>query len=262
MKKVGTTIFMSTKLNPGHFHGHGQRTLILPVLARDEEKQATTQESMFNFVRLSEGGEVNVSGQQLRAESDIICDLAQRVLGDEPVNWRRFQSHDEIRKVIAEVIPDWQKMSTIGDTKREFEIPNRIFHKPRFKTPSGRAHMVKTELPEEIDGLRLVTIRSEGQFNSVVYEEADIYRGMPHRQTILLSKEDAFRLNLIEGERITVCGEAGALKDIEVVIGGIRPGVAAMFYPEANALIRPRLDERSKTPAFKCAPIWIRRPGD
>ena len=28
----------------------------LPVLARDEETQATTQESMFNFVRLSEGG--------------------------------------------------------------------------------------------------------------------------------------------------------------------------------------------------------------
>jgi len=257
LQNVGTTIFMSTKLNPGHFYGRGKRTLILPVLARDEEPQATTQESMFNFVRLSEGGSQNVAGQ-IRAESNVICELAQRIMGDSPVNWRRFQSHDEIRKVIAEVIPGWQEIATISDTKKEFTIPNRVFHEPKFNTANGKARMVKTSLPEEIEGLRLVTIRSEGQFNSVVYEEADIYRGMPHRHTILISPEDARRLNLLDGQRITVCGEAGSINDIEVVLGRIRPGVAAMFYPEANVLIKPRLDARSKTPAFKCAPIWIK----
>ncbi|MFO0972495.1 MAG: hypothetical protein U1A27_03515 [Phycisphaerae bacterium] len=37
-------------------HGQARETLVLPVAARDEEAQPTTQESMFNFVRLSDGG--------------------------------------------------------------------------------------------------------------------------------------------------------------------------------------------------------------
>ncbi len=31
----------------------------------------------------------------------------------------------------------------------------------------------------------------------------------------------------------------------------IRPGNLAMYYPEANVLVPRRLDDRSKTPAFK-----------
>lgn len=256
MQKIGTTIYLSTKLNPGHFFGRGQTTLILPVLARDEERQSTTQESMFNFVRLSEGGTQNVPGQ-LRAESDVICDLAHRVLGPTPVDWTRMNDHDEVRKVIAEVIPGWQEIANIGETKKEFTLPMRIYHVPKFNTMDGRANFVKTELPQEIDGLRLVTIRSEGQFNSVVYEDADIYRGMPHRYCILMSDNDAQRLRLKDGQRVRVKGEAGSLDNIEIVVGRIRDGVVAMFYPESNVLIKARVDERSRTPAFKCAPVWI-----
>src|SRR5262249_52793723 len=48
--------YLSTTLNTGHTWGRARQTLVLPVRARDEEPQATTQESMFNFVRLSSGG--------------------------------------------------------------------------------------------------------------------------------------------------------------------------------------------------------------
>ena len=53
LRNVGLTVGLTTKLNPGHFHGRGRTSVLLPVLARDEEAQATTQESMFNYVRLS-----------------------------------------------------------------------------------------------------------------------------------------------------------------------------------------------------------------
>ena len=56
LRKIGTTVYVTTKLNEGHIHGRGRTCLILPVLARDEERQCTTQESMFNYVRLSDGG--------------------------------------------------------------------------------------------------------------------------------------------------------------------------------------------------------------
>ena len=38
--------------------------------------------------------------------------------------------------------------------------------------------------------LSLITARSYGQHNTVVYKTADKYRGMPHRQTILMNPQD------------------------------------------------------------------------
>lgn len=257
MQKVKTMVYLSTKLNPGHFYGRGQTTLILPVLARDEEPQPTTQESMFNYVRISEGGTPNVEGP-IRSESDIICDIADRVLSTQPVDWKRLKDLREVRKIIGEIIPGWDKMRTIDDTKEEFTISGRIYHTPAFSTATGKASMIKTPLPDlDPDELMLMTIRSEGQFNTVVYEEYDIYRGVPHRYCILMAAEDIKRLGLKDGQRVTVRGEAGSMDNIEVVEGHIRAGVAAMYYPESNVLIKSRIDVRSKTPAFKSAPIRI-----
>ena len=49
------------------------------------------------------------------------------------------------------------------------------------------------------------------------------------------------------------------MENIEVVVGKIRPGVVAMFYPESNTLIKANVDPRSKTPAFKSAPVWLEK---
>jgi anaerobic selenocysteine-containing dehydrogenase len=212
---------------------------------------------MFNFVRLSDGGTANVSGG-MRAESAVICDLAMKVLGREPVDWSRLRSHKEIRKLISEVIPGWKEIGTMDETKKEFTISGRIYHEPHFNTESGRALMHQTPLPDgPADGFRLVTLRSEGQFNTVVYEEPDIYRGMPHRNCILISSQDAGTLKLNDGQRVTVRGEAGSLENIEVVFGNIKSGVVAMFFPESNVLIKGKVDPSSKTPAFKSSPVWI-----
>lgn len=256
MQKVPTVVYLSTKLNPGHFHGRGRNTIILPVLARDEEPQPTTQESMFNFVRLSEGGEPNVKGQ-MRSEADIICDLAHRVLGNAPVDWRKLTDLKEVRKLIAQTIPGWSEITQVDTTGREFTVNGRVFHTPQFPMPGGKAFMQRTPVREPPSGLRLITLRSEGQFNTVVYEEHDLYRGIPHRFCILMSAEDAARLNVRDGQRVKVRGEAASMENIEVVIANIRAGVTAMYYPEANRLLRANVDELSRTPAFKSAPVWI-----
>ncbi|MBY0549825.1 MAG: FdhF/YdeP family oxidoreductase [Candidatus Obscuribacterales bacterium] len=256
MQKVGTTVYLSTKLNPGHFHGRARNTIILPVLARDEEPQSTTQESMFNFVRLSEGGSQNVEGQ-MRSEAHIICDLATRVLGTTPVDWKTLTDMDAVRKLIAQTVPGWSAIENIGSTGREFTVAGRVFHTPQFPLPEGKAQMHRTPLPTLSNDLRLITLRSEGQFNTVVYEEYDLYRGIPHRFCILMAAADVNRMGLKDGQRVTVRGEAGKLSNIEVVTGNIRAGVAAMYYPEANCLLRANVDERSRTPAFKSAPVWI-----
>ena len=86
--KLDLVVYLSTTLNTGHAWGRGGETLILPVLARDEEPQPTTQESMFNFVRLSDGGPRRHEGP--RSEVEIIADLAASVCRQaSPVDWRR-----------------------------------------------------------------------------------------------------------------------------------------------------------------------------
>ncbi|MGE3962222.1 MAG: FdhF/YdeP family oxidoreductase [Dehalococcoidia bacterium] len=252
LRKIPFTVSLTTKLNEGHVHGRGQTSVILPVFARDEEPQSTTQESMFNYVRLSDGGRQAVPGE-LRSEVDILATIAERILPAGRFDWRTLRSHDALRAEIARVVPAYEPIEAIGRTRQEFQIPGRIFHDPAFATPDGRARFAVTPLPTlaPLEGeFRLMTIRSEGQFNTVVYEETDLYRGNTRRDVVMMAFEDAARLGLSEGEWVTVSTESGRM-EVVVSITDIRPGNLAMYYPEANVLVPRKLDPRSKTPAFK-----------
>ncbi|MDX1468994.1 MAG: molybdopterin-dependent oxidoreductase, partial [Acidimicrobiia bacterium] len=77
LQSVGVMVYMSTTLNTGHILGRGKETIVLPVLARDEEPQPTTQESMFNYVRLSDGGPPRHEGP--RSEVSVIAAIGERV---------------------------------------------------------------------------------------------------------------------------------------------------------------------------------------
>lgn len=252
--------YLSTTLNTGHAWGTGQETLILPVLPRDEESQPTTQESMFSYVRLSDGGPQRHPGP--RSEVSVIAALAQRVLGDAgPVNWRELESHERIRVLIASIIPGLEQMADIDRTRQEFHIPGRRLDEQRFPTESGRAKFQTMPMPAgaalAAGQLRLMTVRSEGQFNTVVYEDEDIYRGQERRDVVLISIEDMQRLGLRPDQRVTVRGPAGALHHQLVRPFDIRPGNAAMYYPEANVLVPRDVDPQSKTPAFKSVVVEI-----
>jgi anaerobic selenocysteine-containing dehydrogenase len=96
-----------------------------------------------------------------------------------------------------------------------------------------------------------MTVRSEGQFNTVVYEEEDLYRGQERRDVILMSLEDIDRLGLAPNQPVTVRSSAGELRRQLVRPYDIRPGNALMYYPEANVLVPADVDPLSKTPAFK-----------
>lgn len=263
LNAIDTVVYLSTTLNTGHAWGTGRETIILPVLARDEEAQATTQESMFNFVRLSEGGSARYAGP--RAEVDIIAEVAGVVIGDgSPVNWEDMRGHRSIRHAIGRIVPGYEEIGRIDESREEFQIGGRTFHEPRFATPSGRARFHAVELPP-IKGagereLRLMTIRSEGQFNTVVYENEDIYRGQDRRDVIMMNDTDILRLGLTIDQPVTIRSDSGTLPGMIVRSIDIPPGNAAMYFPEANVLIPRLTDSRSKTPAFKNVVITLNQP--
>ena len=175
-----------------------------------------------------------------------------------------MQNTGKIREAIAKVVPGFEQLATIDKTKQEFQLPGRTFHKPGFPTPSGRATIHTHELPElrgSGDQLRLMTVRSEGQFNTVVYEEEDLYRNQTRRDVILLHPDDVERLNLKEDQPVTITSEAGEMRGILVrPFPEIRAGNALMYYPEANVLVPRTADPYSRTPAFKNILITISVP--
>lgn len=268
-------VYLGTTLNTGHAHGLAKETIILPVLARDEEPQPTTQESMFSYVRVSDGGPPRHDGP--RSEIQVIADLAHRVLADgSPVDWHEMQQTGRIREMIARIVPGLESIADIDRTKREFFIPGRNLREPRFATANGKAQLHVHQLSELAgpsssfvaqgkDGfaendrqLRLMTVRSEGQFNTVVYEDYDLYRGIDRRDVILLHPSDISRLGLHQEQTVIVCSETGQLPGIIVKpFPNIKPGNALMYYPEANVLVSRQVDPRSKTPAFKNVLVWL-----
>ncbi|MFN7020623.1 MAG: FdhF/YdeP family oxidoreductase [Phycisphaerales bacterium] len=266
LRSIDTTVFLSTTLNTGHIHGRGRTSIILPVLARDEEPQRTTQESMFNYVRLSDGGRARYTGPQgpPLSEVEVMSRIFRKFLGDNVagLDLAAMSRHTTIREAIAAIIPGYHPVTRFdsadgrGPSNGEFQIPDRTFHTPRFKTDSGRAKFFPVPpLPvPATDGppsFRLMTIRSEGQFNTVVYEDHDLYRGTNRRDVILLNPADIASLGLNIDDPVTVRSATGEMPDIRIRPADIRAGNAAMYYPEANTLVPTDTDPESRTPAFK-----------
>ena len=258
LRRVGTTIHVTTTLNEGHVHGRGRINLILPALARDEESQATTQESMFSFVRLSDGGEQAVS-LEMRSETSIVAAIAKAVLPPGPVDFGELTDHVAIRRVIAAVVPGYAEIGEIDRTRREFEVEGRILCDRRFDTVSGRATALPTPVPEmrlEPGQFRLMTLRSEGQFNTVVYEDEDLYRGNERRDVVLMNAEDVRDRGFVRNQSVVVENATGRM-EVLVRLGELPPGNVAMYYPEANVLVPRTSDGRSATPAFKSVAVSI-----
>jgi anaerobic selenocysteine-containing dehydrogenase len=174
-----------------------------------------------------------------------------------------MQQHGRIREAISKIIPGYDAISEIDRTKKEFHIAGRTFHTPVFATDSGKAKFHLLSLPRLADNLngslRLMTVRSEGQFNTVVYEEEDLYRGQTRRDVILLHEDDIERLGLAVDQAVTVRSATGSLSNVKVRPFDIRPGNAVMYYPEANVLIGRTVDPTAKTPSFKNVTVTIER---
>jgi molybdopterin-dependent oxidoreductase alpha subunit len=253
LQRTGTVIHLSTTLNTGHVRARGRETIIFPVLARDEEPQHTTQESMFSLVRISEGGPARHDGP--RAETEVIVDVFENAMpADVPVDLAKMRSHAEIRAAIAEIVPGYQPMASVDSDGEEFKIAGRTFHTPKFSTPHERMIIHDVDIPKPAavgeQQVRVITVRSEGQFNTVVYEDYDVYRGVPIREAILLSRDDLSRWGIASGDAVLVSTETGQMQ-VTAFEFDIPSGNAAMYFPECNVIVPRRVDPQSRTPGFK-----------
>ncbi|MEQ8955629.1 MAG: FdhF/YdeP family oxidoreductase [Gammaproteobacteria bacterium] len=265
LDRIPFKVMINSTLNQTHVNGVAGENIILPIRVRDEETQATTQESMFNFVRMSDGGFDRIAG--VLSEVEIICAIACRGLQDSEFDFSQFQRHADIRAAIARLVPGFEAMARLDSSKEEFHIGGRHLTEPRFDTADGKAHFAIPTLTDwqrrdnspckDSNEFMLTSMRIEGQFNTIIYSEEDIYRRQPHRQVLLMNAADMARLQLSEGQRVDVRNATGEMLGLEAAPFAIKAGNVMAYFPEANALIPQAVDARSRTPGFKSVLVRV-----
>ena len=256
LNKIPFKCFFNPTLNMSHVHGVDQEVVIFPVRARDEEQQGTTQESMFNFVRLSDGGIDRFP--QLRSEVDLVCQLGEMLIAPQLLDFSVFRSHERIRQLIGDVIPGFAKLRSIDAGKEEFHIEGRTLHTPAFATPDNKARFYAHPLPPPRESSFLLTsVRSEGQFNSIIYHEHDTYREQRERWVVLMNPQDMEKQDLRVDQKVDLVTSTGRMSGVKVKPFDIRRGNLMTYYPEANILIGNQVDPHSKTPGFKSVAVKV-----
>jgi anaerobic selenocysteine-containing dehydrogenase len=100
-------------------------------------------------------------------------------------------------------------------------------------------------------------VRSEGQFNTMIYERTDSYRNDADRWTVLAHVDDLADHGLKDGDTATLVSAQGRMENVTVRVFDIARGCVMAYFPEANVLTSTEVDPRSKTPAFKSTPVWF-----
>ncbi|MCG8415200.1 MAG: FdhF/YdeP family oxidoreductase [Pseudomonadales bacterium] len=261
LSKIPFKVMINSTLNQTHVNGVEGENIILPIRVRDEENQGTTQESMFNYVRLSDGGFDRIP--DLLSEVDIIAAIASKVVDAQLLDFAQFNQHTSIRQTIARLIPGFDALADIDDSKQEFHIKGRHLKQPKFATESGRA---KFAVPRATDWntrastqrtFMLTSVRSEGQFNTIIYSEEDVYRKQTDRQVLFMNPEDMARLGWKEGQMVSVSNDTGTMENLRLASFAIKAGNVMTYFPEANVLVPRTVDTRSRTPRFKSVPVSL-----
>ena len=118
MNKIPFKVMINSTLNETHLNGVERENIILPIRVRDEEKQPTTQESMFNFLRMSDGGINRIDS--LLSEVEIITRIAVKVLDGRDIDFSAFLKHQNIRAAISEIVPGFEKLERSIKVRRSF----------------------------------------------------------------------------------------------------------------------------------------------
>lgn len=237
-----------------------ETVLLLPARTRYEQEGGgteTTTERRVVFSPHVPGHDVG----EARTEWRILEEVAARAHPDRA--WQiRFESAQAVRDDIARAVPSYAGIERLRRQGDQFQWGGpRLCEDGVCPTPDGKAHLVPVTPPELTvpEGhLRLATRRGK-QFNSIVWAETDPLNGAK-RKDVLLAREDAERLGIVEGDPIVLENDQGRF-DGFARLAPIRPGNIQGHFPEVNGLIPPdRFDPYVMVPDYN-ALVRVRRAG-
>ena len=270
------TVQIATKLNRSHLI-NGKVAYLLPCLVRTEvDKQAggeqiVTIEDTFSHIHGSIATHEPAS-EHLKSEVAIVAGIAKATLDPNPkVDWDGWTGdYAKIRKLIEATYPEEfhdfeERMFTPGGFYRGNSARERV-----WKTESGKAEFTVprslsgTNIPDAPGRLRLVTLRSNDQFNTTIYGYDDRFRGISGtRDVVLMNPKEIEKAGLHKGQVVTLVGDSDdgidrRVAGLKVVPFDLPDGCIAGYYPELNPLVPLNWhDHGSQTPAAKAVPVRI-----
>ena len=270
---------IATKLNRSHLV-HAEISYLLPCLGRIEQDlqhtgvQAVTVEDSTGCIHGSKGVRPPAS-PALLSEPRIVAGIARALLPVNPrLDWDAWAAdYALVRDAIAETYPEiFYNFNARVFEPGGFQRPNPARQRI-WKTETGKANFITPrslaedpDMPEDRhDILRMITLRSNDQFNTTIYGYNDRFRGIVGtRMVALMHRNDIDRLGLSDGEAIGLRTAAEdrlrEMTGFRVVPYEIPEGCIGTYYPEANALIPLwHHAERSKVPAAKSIPVRVFR---
>ena len=270
------TVQVATKLNHSHLV-NGRIAYLLPCLGRTEQDmqasgaQAVTMEDTFSCIHGSLGRRPPAS-PYLLSETAIVAGIAKATLAPNPrLPWDEWVgNYALIRDLIAATYPEQfhdfnARMWTPGGFYRGNTARERV-----WKTKSGKAEfttpetMSATGFSDSPGRYRLITMRSNDQFNTTIYGYSDRLRGIEGtRDVLLINPDDMRRAGLSEGQIVSLVSDAedGVHREVsglKVTPFALPDGCIGSYYPEMNPLVAlSHCDQKSKTPAGKSVPVRI-----
>ena len=271
------SVQIATKLNRSHVVT-AKTTYLLPTLVRSEiDEQASgpqivTMEDSTTCVHASRGIHRPAS-PHLLSEPRIVAEIAKAALSPNPrVPWDEWVAdYSSVRDEIEAIFPDDFKpfnarLDVPGGFPRPVAARKRVWEtdtgKANFKLP--KALHASFDEGSDADVLRLITLRSNDQFNTTIYGMADRLRGIhDSRMIVMMNAKDRERFDIPKDgvARLTTVADDGidrSVGGLQVIDYDIPEGTIAAYYPECNALIPLwQFAEESKTPAAKSVPVRV-----
>ncbi|HEY4298935.1 MAG TPA: FdhF/YdeP family oxidoreductase [Paraburkholderia sp.] len=276
--RLRLTVNVATKLNRSHLV-HGEVSYVLPCLSRIEVHrtplgdQAVSMEDSTGCMHGSRGV-TEPASDNARPEPYIVAGIAKATLGARStVDWDTWSDdyslvRDEIATTYPEIFHDFNaRMWEPGGFHRPIPVNER-----QWKTKSGKAEFMAPQSLDEDpdmpakspDALRLMTLRSDSQFNTTIYNLEDRFRGVKGtRMVILMNRADMEKRQLSEGQKVTLQtiaddGIDRRLEGLEIKAYEIPEGCIGGYYPECNVLLPLwHYAKESKVPGAKSIPVRI-----
>lgn len=270
------TVVVSTKLNRSHLFP-GKIAYILPCLSRFEiddqasGNQSVSTEDSFSHISGSTGRRTPAS-KHLKSELAIVTGIAKAVLEPRPkLKWDEWTAdYSVVRDLIELTYPkdfkDYNaRLFQPGGFYRGNDAHKRVWNTEQKKAVFTTPKQLNALSFGDADGrFRLVTMRSNDQFNTTIYGYSDRFRGIEGtRNVVLMSRSDIVAAGLKDGQTVKLVSDFGdgihrELGGLVVTEHNLPSGTIGAYYPEANVLNSiDHHDEMSKTPASKAIPVRI-----
>ncbi|HZP02072.1 MAG TPA: FdhF/YdeP family oxidoreductase [Terriglobia bacterium] len=250
LMKVGTRIHQDIVLSTMMLLPPKETVILIPATTRYESPGGGTETTTERRIVFSP----EIPGRRIgsaKPEWEVFGEVAARVR-PELAGKVRFTSSQEIRAEIAKAFPLYagiEKLSKMGESM-QWGGP-RLFTDGKFATPDGKAHFspVAPRQRQAPDGMFYVSTRRGKQFNSMVQRTSDPLTGAS-REDVLISRQDAERLAIRNGDPILLTSAAGSFRG-RAKIDHIKPGNLEVHWPEGNCLLsRHALDLASGEPDY------------